>query len=161
MRVLSGGSKGIPGEHWKPSSSRVRLSVNSGGEGGCSLVLQSKTALRHYSPFGLCRMSGLSKYSRRTRCVLVGLSSRRCACDRKRPPVAEEILSANRADRVKFDALTLMLRWRGAERVGFEPTVPGGTSDFESDTIDHSDTSPRSKNYIITFLSESPRLKST
>src|SRR5450759_4742933 len=29
-----------------------------------------------------------------------------------------------------------------AERVGFEPTVPCGTPDFESGTIDHSATSP-------------------
>ena len=29
-----------------------------------------------------------------------------------------------------------------AERVGFEPTVPLGTIDFESITFDHSDTSP-------------------
>ena len=29
-----------------------------------------------------------------------------------------------------------------AERVGFEPTVPCGTLDFESSTFDHSDTSP-------------------
>ena len=29
-----------------------------------------------------------------------------------------------------------------AERVGFEPTVPLSTLDFESSTIDHSDTSP-------------------
>ncbi len=29
-----------------------------------------------------------------------------------------------------------------AERVGFEPTVPCGTLDFESSTIGHSDTSP-------------------
>ena len=29
-----------------------------------------------------------------------------------------------------------------AERVGFEPTVRCRTSDFESDTFDHSDTSP-------------------
>ena len=29
-----------------------------------------------------------------------------------------------------------------AERVGFEPTVPCGTPDFESGTIDHSVTSP-------------------
>ena len=29
-----------------------------------------------------------------------------------------------------------------AEREGFEPPVPLRTSDFESDTIDHSDTSP-------------------
>ena len=31
-----------------------------------------------------------------------------------------------------------------AERVGFEPTVPCGTPDFESGTIDHSATSPDS-----------------
>ena len=30
-----------------------------------------------------------------------------------------------------------------AERVGFEPTVPFGTPDFESGTIDHSVTSPQ------------------
>ena len=30
-----------------------------------------------------------------------------------------------------------------AERVGFEPTVPCGTPDFESGTFDHSATSPR------------------
>lgn len=41
-----------------------------------------------------------------------------------------------------------------AERVGFEPTVPCGTIDFESITFDHSDTSPlfnqqNTKNYII------------
>src|ERR1700712_5354117 len=29
-----------------------------------------------------------------------------------------------------------------AERVGFEPTVPCGTPDFESGTFDHSATSP-------------------
>ena len=29
-----------------------------------------------------------------------------------------------------------------AERKGFEPPVPCGTSDFESDAIDHSATSP-------------------
>ena len=31
-----------------------------------------------------------------------------------------------------------------AERVGFEPTVPCGTPDFESGTFDHSATSPGS-----------------
>ena len=31
-----------------------------------------------------------------------------------------------------------------AERVGFEPTVPYGTLDFESSTFDLSDTSPQS-----------------
>ena len=30
-----------------------------------------------------------------------------------------------------------------AERVGFEPTVPCGTPDFESGTFDHSATSPQ------------------
>ena len=30
-----------------------------------------------------------------------------------------------------------------AEREGFEPSVPGGTLDFESSTIDHSATSPK------------------
>ncbi len=30
-----------------------------------------------------------------------------------------------------------------AERVGFEPTVPCGTPDFESGTFGHSATSPR------------------
>jgi hypothetical protein len=30
-----------------------------------------------------------------------------------------------------------------AEGVGFEPTVPCGTTDFESVTFDHSDTPPR------------------
>ena len=32
-----------------------------------------------------------------------------------------------------------------AERKGFEPPVPCGTSDFESDAIDHSATSPYQK----------------
>ena len=32
-----------------------------------------------------------------------------------------------------------------AERVGFEPTVPCGTPDFESGTFDHSATSPGRK----------------
>ena len=31
-----------------------------------------------------------------------------------------------------------------AERVGFEPTVRCRTIDFESNTFDHSDTSPKS-----------------
>ena len=30
-----------------------------------------------------------------------------------------------------------------AERVGFEPTVPCGTLDFESSTFDHSATAPK------------------
>ena len=36
----------------------------------------------------------------------------------------------------RFNVLVL------AERVGFEPTVPCSTPDFESGTIDHSATSP-------------------
>ena len=32
-----------------------------------------------------------------------------------------------------------------AEGVGFEPTVPCGTTDFESVTFDHSDTPPRGR----------------
>jgi hypothetical protein len=35
-----------------------------------------------------------------------------------------------------------------AERVGFEPTVPCGTPDFESGTFDHSDTSPAVKTRV-------------
>ena len=44
--------------------------------------------------------------------------------------------------------LTVLNFWRRGwdsnppERVGFEPTVRCRTSDFESDTFDHSDTSP-------------------
>ena len=38
------------------------------------------------------------------------------------------------------------LNFSMAERVGFEPTVPFGTIDFESITFDHSDTSPLSVN---------------
>ena len=34
-----------------------------------------------------------------------------------------------------------------AERVGFEPTVPCGTPDFESGTFGHSATSPSLKLY--------------
>ena len=33
--------------------------------------------------------------------------------------------------------------WGLAERVGFEPTVPCSTPDFESGTFDHSATSPQ------------------
>ena len=43
-----------------------------------------------------------------------------------------------KAPRKPREALKLLL----AERVGFEPTVPCGTIDFESITFDHSDTSP-------------------
>jgi hypothetical protein len=47
---------------------------------------------------------------------------------------------------------TRMQRMRAlgvAEREGFEPPVPCGTSDFESDTFDHSDTFPGAK--VIIF----------
>ena len=36
-----------------------------------------------------------------------------------------------------------------AEKVGFEPTVPCGTPDFESGTFGHSATSPVSKKAIV------------
>ena len=36
-----------------------------------------------------------------------------------------------------------------AERVGFEPTVPCGTPDFESGTFDHSATSPVNRAVIL------------
>ena len=36
-----------------------------------------------------------------------------------------------------------------AERVGFEPTVPCGTPDFESGTFDHSATSPVNRVVIL------------
>jgi hypothetical protein len=38
--------------------------------------------------------------------------------------------------------MTFVNRAKVAERVGFEPTVPCGTPDFESGTFDHSATSP-------------------
>ena len=46
----------------------------------------------------------------------------------------------------EFFGLRRMLLEGGlAERVGFEPTVPCGTPDFESGTFDHSATSPGRK----------------
>ena len=36
-----------------------------------------------------------------------------------------------------------------AERVGFEPTVPCGTPDFESGTFDHSAISPLTQHYSL------------
>ena len=39
-----------------------------------------------------------------------------------------------------------------AERVGFEPTVPCSTPDFESGTIDHSATSPLEVEFYHNFL---------
>ena len=42
-----------------------------------------------------------------------------------------------------------------AERVGFEPTVPCGTPDFESGTFGHSATSPRN----LTFYQATSLLK--
>ena len=41
-----------------------------------------------------------------------------------------------------FAKISQSLEFSLAERVGFEPTVPCGTIDFESITFDHSDTSP-------------------
>ena len=38
-----------------------------------------------------------------------------------------------------------------AERVGFEPTVPCGTLDFESSTFDLSDTSPQIRLWISPY----------
>ena len=39
-----------------------------------------------------------------------------------------------------------------AERVGFEPTVPCGTPDFESGTFGHSAISPRTRDCISGLL---------
>jgi hypothetical protein len=50
----------------------------------------------------------------------------------------------------------LSQRRKLAERVGFEPTVPCGTPDFESGTIDHSVTSPEGRAEIAKSL---PQMK--
>ena len=62
-------------------------------------------------------------------------------------PAAEDSRIEN--DMVSRDPMRFLGggRWPGlevgmAERVGFEPTVPCGTPDFESGTIGHSVTSP-------------------
>src|SRR5574343_789893 len=49
-----------------------------------------------------------------------------------------------------FKSLNLKAFFCLAERVGFEPTVPCSTPDFESGTFDHSATSPRDRNNITT-----------
>ena len=41
------------------------------------------------------------------------------------------------------------LIFKGAERVGFEPTVPCGTSVFKTDAIDHSATSPEMRASLL------------
>ena len=46
------------------------------------------------------------------------------------------------APKTKKARLTFINRAQLEERVGFEPTVPYGTPDFESGTFDHSATSP-------------------
>ena len=49
--------------------------------------------------------------------------------------MGKEIIQQKRAGRRVFTSIV-------AERVGFEPTVPFSTPDFESGTFDHSATSP-------------------
>ena len=43
-------------------------------------------------------------------------------------------------------------RYRKAENVGFEPTVPLGTTVFKTAAIDHSANSPRQKYYFFVYL---------